>query len=278
MDAVPLHPPPAASETQCPSHPEERVLGACARCGAFFCAQDRGSVEGVDYCAGCAARPDVDVMEAFRLQSWGKRDAWASVIGLHACLLLIQGLLLLRTREDVLFPLEVLLRGAVSACFWWGLRFSRLALCLLPIGMMVLALTTGREVAVSRECVFLLVYLSIYTDLRNRLFFKEELSREAFAAAWRFHQKNTAAWVGLVLGGVSVLGLLAGFLAAGVLALLALQYSLVGLLRTRPGARAPVRWRRVAIAGLLLSGAGFVGVFVRILLADVGLLRPWGEG
>jgi hypothetical protein len=276
MDAVPLQPQPVASAAHCPTHPDERVLGACARCGAFFCARDRVSVEGSDYCAACAARPDVDAMGAFRLRSWGKRDAWAWFFGLQAPVMLLDGpwMLLLGSREQMPFALAVLTRGAVYACYWWGLRFSRLALCLLPVVTSGLAFVSGGRLVTGRDVALLILAVHLYTDLRNKLFFKEELSREAFEAAWRTHQKNLPAWVGLALSGAVLLGLLLGYLEAGVHLLFSLQFSLVGLLRTSPGAQSPVRWRRVAIASLVLTGAGVVAVAVRLLLPGLApLLR-----
>ena len=60
----------APAEARCFTHPEVLATGACARCGVFFCADDRALVDLVSYCRTCATRPDVDWIEAYR-QKYG---------------------------------------------------------------------------------------------------------------------------------------------------------------------------------------------------------------
>src|SRR5206468_596815 len=68
-----------ASETAavCAVHPEALAVGNCTRCGAFYCEEDRVVLAAGGFCASCGARADVDHLEAFRQQYWGKRDGWA---------------------------------------------------------------------------------------------------------------------------------------------------------------------------------------------------------
>jgi hypothetical protein len=41
------------------------------------CVDDRMTLDGSDFCRECAARPDVDSLEALRQKHGGKRDGWA---------------------------------------------------------------------------------------------------------------------------------------------------------------------------------------------------------
>ena len=246
---------PAAGEARCQSHPGQAVLGACARCGTFFCELDRENVNGKYYCDICAEHPDVDYLEAFRLKYWGKRDAWAWVVGLGALINLATGVNLL-TRENLgdaglLLSLISLAGGAVGICFWLGLPFARLALCFVPIVSMVVSGFIAGAEAVGRSIWPVLITLAIYLNTRNKLFFKEEVSREGLEKAWHLYANNTVARAGFML---SLIGLI-GFPLAPV----ALLCSIIGLRRVNPTASPPIGRKGQAIAGIVLSAVSMVG-------------------
>lgn len=255
MEDPSLAPEPTPSEARCPSHPDQRVLGTCTRCGTFFCEMDRQSVHGTDYCATCAALPEVDHLEAFRLNYWGKRDAWSWFVGFGALINLFAGALVL-TRESaggtaLLVGLTALTGGVVGVCFWLGMPFARLALCFVPIVSLMISIATTGPAAAVTGIVPIAVTLSIYRDTRNKLFFKEEVSREALQQAWHLYANNTVARWGLILG---ILGLIIFPLAPA-----ALVCSIVGLRRVNPTANPPVGRKGQAIAGIVLGAVSTVG-------------------
>lgn len=246
---------PAAGEARCQSHPDQAVLGTCARCGTFFCALDRENVNGKDYCATCATRPEVDYLEAFRLKYWGKRDAWTWLVGFGAILNLATGAGVLMQEElgdaGLLIGLISLASGAVGVCFWMGMPFARLALCFVPIVSMVVSGFTAGAAAAGRGIWPVLITLAIYQNTRNKLFFKEEVPREALEKAWHLYANNTVARAGFML---SLIGLLVAPLAA-----VALLCSIIGLRRVDPTASPPIGRKGQAIAGIVLGTVSILG-------------------
>lgn len=247
---VPQSPP---SEARCLTHPDQAVLGACARCGSFFCELDRENVDGTDYCAACAARPDVDYLEAFRLKYWGKRDAWTWFIGLGALFnFFVGGSILLAGEERLmLMGLMTLATGVIGACFWWGLSWARLAMCFMPILNAVVGAATLGPAAVGQGVVPFFIMIAVYKDTRNRLFFKEEVSREALQKAWNLYANNSLARAGFMLSLVGVL--------VFPLAPVGLVLSAIGLRRVDPTARPPIGRKGQAIAGIVLGGVSLLG-------------------
>jgi hypothetical protein len=247
-------PVPAASATlgaRCFVHPEELALGACTRCGTFFCAQDHRTVGGKDYCAACATRPEVDYLEAFRLKYWGKRDAWAWFVGLGAIINLIVGLQLLASgSQNLLFAIIALGSAAVAACFWAGLPFARLALCFVPIISMLVGIVVQGAQGFVSGVIPLMITLAIYNDTRNKLFFREEVSPEALRKVWDLYSNNPIARSGFAL---SVFGLLIPIFAP-----VALVCSIIGLRRVDPAAHPPIGRKGQAIAGIVLGSIGIV--------------------
>ncbi|HYO73938.1 MAG TPA: hypothetical protein VEU33_48505 [Archangium sp.] len=259
MESVSPAQPPAVSEARCPAHPQKAVLGACARCGTFFCEYDRETVDGKDYCDTCAEHPDVDYLEAFRLKYWGKRDAWAWLVGFGALFNFIAGAILLTNElvnndtgnAGLLLGLLALVGGGVGVCFWMGMPFARLALCFVPIAsLFVSGFTAGAE-AVGRGIWPVIITLVMYNNTRNKLFFKEEVSREALQKAWHLYSNNTVARAGFMLSFLS--------LPVVLLAPISLMCSIIGLRRVNPTATPPVGRKGQAIAGIVLSSLSLVG-------------------
>lgn len=253
MDAALRLSEPAASQARCQSHPERSVLGACSRCGTFFCELDWKRVDGRDYCAPCAARPDVDYLEAFRLKYWGRRDAWAWFIGLGSLFHLATALsgLVSGIGQEKLYFVPLLVVGAVGVCFWFGMPFARRALWFIPLVFMVGVALFGNVLAALLGVVPLLFAAAIYQDTRNRLFFKQPVSRNALQKAWHLYANNTVARTGFQL---SLFGLL-----FPVFAPFGLVCSLVGLRRVDLEARPPVGRKGQAIAGIVLGAVSLLG-------------------
>ena len=255
MDAAPLVPEPTR-QVRCQSHPEEPVLGTCPRCGTFFCEQDRENVDGRDYCASCAKRPDVDYLEAFRLKYWGKRDLWAWLVGLGGLLNLTVGVLGFvfgQGEASMAFVhAGLLLMGGVGIAFWAGYPFARLALCFLPVASMAVgALSEPAPVAIGRGIIPLIFAIGIYRDTRNQLFFKVEVSREALQKSWHLYANNSAARTGILLSSAGLL--------IPVFAPFGLVSSIIGLRRVDPHAHPPIGRKGQAIAGIVLGALSILG-------------------
>jgi hypothetical protein len=254
METQPLGlPEPTPGPARCPNHPDKNVLGACARCGTFFCALDYEELNGKDYCDTCAAHPDTDYLEAFRLKNWGKRDAWAWLIGFGALVNITLGAVTLVNSQEAAATVGaviILIAGAVGVCFWMGLPFARLALCILMGLFTVISFSTaGPEAA--RAVIPFAVTIAMYRDTRNKLFFKQEVSREALQKAWHLYENNVVARMGFALG---IVGLLLWPLAP-----FGLVCSIIGLRRVNPDSNPPVGRKGQAIAGIVLSALSMVG-------------------
>lgn len=260
METQPLAAPePMPGPARCPSHPDQNVLGACARCGTFFCALDHEEINGKDYCDTCAEHPDVDYLEAFRLKYWGKRDAWAWLVGFGAVFNFFAGAIILANElvnkdtgnTGLLLGLIALVGSGVGVCFWMGMPFARLALCFVPIAsLFVSGFVAGAE-AVGRGIWPVIITLVMYNNTRNKLFFKEEVSREALQKAWHLYSNNTVARAGFMF---SFIGLL-----FAPLAIISLLCSIIGLRNVNPTATPPVGRKGQAIAGIVLSVVSIVG-------------------
>jgi len=238
------------TKARCQVHPERFARGTCGRCGAFFCAADRRTVQEVDYCATCGERPDINYLELFRQQCWGKRDLWGWFVGIVGLLCLIYGPQLLFSYERASRSLGwvFIVGGGVGLCFWWGLKYARLALCAASTVALFAFLVVLGNKAIWAGAIQWISSLFIYFDPRTRLFFREEISEDALRRMWNLHRNNSPARSGFLL---SLLGLLLPFVSPFSLAL-----SLVGLHKGNPHATPPVGRRGQAIAGILLSVAG----------------------
>lgn len=253
---------PVTIEARCFVHPEEPALGTCARCGTFFCARDHRTVGHQEYCAACATRPEVDYLEAFRLKYWGKRDAWAWLVGFSAIINLMFGLqLVVSGAENLLFAIIALASAAVGACFWAGLPFARLALCFMPIITMIVGIVTQGAQAIVSSVLPLLITLIIYSDTRNKLFFREQVPPDLLQKAWELYSNNPVARAGFLL---SILGILMPPLAP-----VALVCSIIGLRRVDLRAHPPIGRKRQAIAGIVL---GSIGILWGLTLAGLMVL------
>jgi hypothetical protein len=262
MNAQPLPSTPEPEAGRCPAHPDRAVLGACTRCGTFYCEQDHRVVHGKAYCEPCSVRPEVDYLEGFRRRCWGRRDVWTWLVGLSGLRNGIEGLLLLTSGEAEAMPLGsfTLAAAAVCVCFWLGMPWARKALIGVPIGFLALVVLGEVESGALRALVALFLVLVIYNDTRNKLFFKLEVLPSALRKAWHLYMNNTMARAGLLLGVLGVLIPGVGFLA--------LVCSIVGLRRVDPEATPPIGRKGQAIAGIILGSVatlGWISFMLRVL-------------
>ena len=253
MNAQPLSVEPMAEGAMCHAHPHEPARGTCTRCGTFFCAADYEVVLGKVYCTACAGLPEVDYLEGFRLERWGKRDTWTWLIGAGAVVNVLLGLSLLATSaESMLVPgLFSLAAGAVGACFWRGMPWARTAFLFVPVGSIIINVMLTGPAAIAQGVVPLAIVISIYNDTRNQLFFKQPVSREKLQKAWHLYMNNTMARAGFLL---AILGLLVP--GVGVIAIIC---SIIGLRRVDPNAHPPIGRKGQAIAGIILGSLEVLG-------------------
>lgn len=244
-------------DAKCPRHPDAPAVAACRRCGTFVCAADQVLLEGAVFCGGCAARPDVDYLEAFRQKYWGKRDSWAWFFGVGAISNVALGLgIIARSSPElslgtVAVGAALLVWGAVAAAFWAGARWARpalLAVVLLYAVVQVVMIGPAGLVAVIFPLALVATALG---SVRTKLFFKLDVPREQLKKAWAVLHDNVVARNAVTLG-------VAG-LAIGVFAPLAVLLGIIGLRRVDPTAYPPIGRKGQAIAGIVLGALGTLG-------------------
>lgn len=251
----------------CPRHPDVAAVASCRRCGAFVCAQDSVQVEASVFCPECAARPDVDYLEAFRLKFWGKRDSWAWFFGIGGAFNLLTGLALvvgaLLNNQLAAVPVGVVVvaLGVSGVLFWFGLPLARWLLlggvALLGVAQ---AVTLGPAGMLSIVIPLLVVGSAIF-NTRNKLFFKRDVTRAELKKSWDILHNNTIARSSTTLG---IGGLLIGFFAP-----LAIITGVIGLRRVDPTAHPPIGNKGYAIAGIVLGAIGTLlwgGITLAIIL------------
>ena len=241
----------------CPRHPGAPAVATCARCGAFVCEADRAPLDGTTYCQSCVVLPEVDYLNALRLERWGKRDGGAWLVGMVGALYLLAAVLIL---TDTLAGRKwpglpaigyLVVCGALCLCFLMRLRWSRIALlagALLQASVAIFATLIARNIPLSFILVPLVpavVVALLLRDTQNKLFFRMEVPRRDLQKLWRVLRDNRLARIGLLAG-------VAG-LAMPPLGLAALLFGIVGLRRVDPRARPPVGRRSHAIAAIALG-------------------------
>lgn len=259
--------PPGAT---CPKHPGAPAVATCRRCGTFVCAADLALLDGAKFCQDCAARPDVDYLEAFRLKYWGQRDAWAWFFGVSAVLnLLLGGGMVAGTLADPkasngLWGVNLMLGGAlvawavISGAFWAGARWSRPAL-LFVVGALGLAQVLVAGPAGLVALIFpLLIVGSALINVRTKLFFKMNAPRDQLKKQWALLHDNVIARNAFTLG-------FAG-LAIPIFAPLALVMGVIGVRRVDPTAYPPIGRKGYAIAGIVTGALGTLGWTVLLLV------------
>lgn len=251
-----------ADAAMCPTHPTERALGNCSRCGAFICNLDSRLLEGQLYCSTCASRPDVDWLEAFRLKHWGKRDGWAWLFGIGALVQVALGIALV-LQPDTRLGAVFVFASAVGGALWWRkIAAARwLMIGLIVVQAIYLSVTLSAGFAVG-NIMPLLIMISVATATRTRLFFELEVSRDELKKMWDLYSNNQVARYALSMG---ILGLIVWPFAP-----LALLCGVIGLSRVDPNARPPIGRKGAAIAGIVL---GVLGIGIASVAIGTGWFR-----
>lgn len=257
----------AAVTPRCAAHPDQDAGATCQRCGSFLCGACRHWVLSAVYCPTCAARPEINYLETFRLRFWGRRDAWTYLVGLVTLALVGAAL---KALVEGLWPVALALLGAagVGVAFFLGQRWARIGLMLVPVAAALLAMPQAGAPVLAVCFIPFCAALQIYLDPRNRLFFRIDVPRNMLRRLWDLHANNPLARHALTLGISSVF--------MPVLAPLAVLFGLIALRRVDPNARPPIGRKGQALTGIVL-GVGAVllwGFFVLpLLLPGFGWLR-----
>lgn len=251
-----------ADAAMCPTHPTERALGNCTRCGAFICNLDSRLLEGQLYCTACASRPDVDWLEAFRLKHWGKRDGWAWMFGVGALINFAAGIALMLQPESRPAALFLFAAAAGGALWWAKVKAARyVMLGLIIVEAIYFSVVINPGVAVG-NIVPLLIMASVVIATRTKLFFEIDVSRDELKKMWDLYANNQVARYALSMG---ILGLIVWPFAP-----LALLCGVIGLSRVDPTTRPPIGRKGSAIAGIVL---GVLGIGICSVAIGTGWFR-----
>jgi hypothetical protein len=192
----------------CATHAEEPITGTCERCGNFVCKVDARAIGAKTVCGECAERPDVDYLEVFKRERWGKRDvfAWWYAAGFFGNVVFgaLLAVVLVRYVRDGdsetallsgAFLFGAAIRAALDMAYWRGQRRARLAATLLPSPSALFvgyAMTGGSDVLGFADLfelavpavVPLLIGLVSLASTRNKLFFRIEVSEDELKRLW----------------------------------------------------------------------------------------------
>lgn len=256
----------------CAQHPDVPAVGSCSRCGAFACAADSKLLGTGLFCATCAARPDVDYLEGFRAEHWGRRDGWTWLVGLWvlsyaplAITTLAQGLRAAEGPDSslVIVAASYALAAVASGLFFAGVAQARAAVILNPILLGAVGLVFGGSGSrtIPGAAIGLLVGAAIYKSPLNRMFFKLEVSRADLQREWDLRRNNTLARAGMMLG---ILGILIPLVSP-----IAFVLGVIGRSRVNPNAHPPIGRKGQATAAIVLGIVGSVWglALVAILVA-----------
>ncbi len=175
-------------------------METCARCGAFAELQTIGSAR---YCAACAARPEIGVVEKFRAAHLGRRDVYAWLVGGLAPIALWAALSGFLQRQWPYAILCVCL-GAAQLLFWKGVAWARP----MPLAAAAIGLGLGFAAGWSAPGVFVLPLVfaaAAYRDPICQLFFRAEVPEERLRPAVERLQHNELSRTATVLAASALL-------------------------------------------------------------------------
>jgi hypothetical protein len=250
-----------SQEARCATHPDRPAVGACARCGTFFCEPEGVRHGGETWCGACDARPELRALETLVQTLWGRRDAWAWVMGvsvpLHISFAAAQGV-------DERWGMMAfgVANALVTLAYFLGVRQARVGLVVLPPlwGVGLLAIGREWELVLPLAAVPLTIAVVLYQNLRNKLFFRIPLSRAQQERLWDDVANNPTARRAFLC---SVLGLY----VPGA-SLVAIGLGVLGLRRVDPLARPPQGKRGYALAAIAL-GIGGIVLWIYFLYASL---------
>lgn len=209
----------------CPVHAGEPSIGACARCGRFFCAKERILLDAKAYCGDCGARPDVDWLGHHYRGLEGKRSGVAWAMGVLGVGLVLGGLSLVFTSlehwKGAVGGFGLFLFGASAATTFLGQRSLRPAMFVgALLASAAFALSAQDWIAIVPAVILFLVAAAVWTDVRTRLFFRVPVPRAELAKHYAREGSNPLAitasriaFFSLLIPGLSVVGLVLGIVA-----------------------------------------------------------------
>lgn len=209
----------------CPVHPGEPAIGACARCGRFFCAKERILLDAKPYCGDCGARPDVDWLGHHYRALEGTRSgvAWAMlIVGLG---LAVSGATIVLESRDRwqagLSGVGIFFFGACAVSVFFGRPPLRPALFVgATVATITFWLSAQEWIVLVPGVMLFLVAGAVWTDVRTRLFFRVPVPRAELLK--HFHREGSnplaitasrLAFFSLLIPGLSVLSLVLGVVA-----------------------------------------------------------------
>ncbi len=249
---------------RCALHPDALAGATCQRCGGFVCTACTTWVMGRMYCPPCAARPEVNYLETFRLRLWGRRDAGAWMVGAGSVLLIGLAVLALLVAGDIVTGAALLASAGVGLAYFVGKRWARPALLAVPLGALLLTARALGPPALLFFFPFTLA-VSLFRDTRSRLFFRLDVPERELRRLWDRRVNNPLARHALSLGvGAMFLPVFAPLLFIfGALSVLTLGFVLMGVLAVVLGvvalqrvdleAQPPIGRRWEALGGLCLG-------------------------
>jgi hypothetical protein len=251
-----------APASVCAPH-QAASVGVCHRCGVFLCQACVTRVDANVFCATCAARPDVDYVEAYRLAHWGKREGWAwffGVSGLSSALSVVAAVAAWVRQGptlDTLYVAGISAFGAVVGVSWFLRQQWARGLAIAQFAVLGVVLLVSGGVAMVPALVMLtLIIASAFTNVRSQLFFKLDVPRERLRRDWAIYHDNQAARsaAALAVGGLLVPGL----------GLMAIGFGVYAYRKVDPQAHPPIGGRASSLVGIIV-GAIDVALWVFII-------------
>jgi hypothetical protein len=234
---------PSHTLPRCAVHPDMPAGGTCSRCGSFVCTTCATWMTERLFCATCAARPELNYLETFRLTLWGRRDAWVYLVAAVTGTLAVGGLSAVLSREWVI-ALALFVPVPVGVGFVLGRPWARPALVAAPVASgAVLSVHIGGG-ALLLSLIPAVMGLRIIADVRNQLFFRRTVSMLALHRLWDLRVNNPIARHALQFGLSS--------LFVPLFAPIAIVCGIVGLLRVDSKAQPPIGRGWQAVAGIVL--------------------------
>jgi hypothetical protein len=211
--------------TACPAHPAEPSVGACTRCGRFYCAKERILLDARPYCGDCGTRPDVDWLGHHYRQLEGKRSGLAWFLLFLGLGLVMSGLALAISSLDrprgLAGGVGLIVFGGCAIAVFSGRPRARPALFLGA------ALATASFLLDAREWIALVpggllfgLAGAAWTDVRTRVFFRVPVSRRELLRHYHREGSNPLAitasrlaFVSLIIPGLGLVSLVMGVMA-----------------------------------------------------------------
>jgi hypothetical protein len=210
--------------TECPSHPGAESVGACARCGRFYCAPEQIELDGKVYCADCGVREDVDWLGQHYRKLEGKRSGLAWAILLIAAPFAALGLFSLvgeNSGQQKTIGLALIFYALAAFVFFTGTRWGRLALlsgATIAGGLLTFAIEDYWGLLIALPILGLSA--SAWTDLRTKLFYRVPVARKKLLQHYQREgsnplaiQASRLALLGLFIPGVGVISLVMGVMS-----------------------------------------------------------------